>query len=197
MRRTCWRPRDRSRHRPPPGRFSVRIFAALGADTGRLAARVGFILRRLRLAAGALGGTGLRLPPGRGVSCSGRTRAVAGVRARRIRGGALGRRPTLVAFLLLSASGCFAFGVGSSVGLLATATLLMSFALLGTWGALYAFTPELYPTELRATGMGSAGAMARLGGLLAPTVLAPVIASGLALRSVHLPRCSCSPPFSR
>ncbi|MBY0255017.1 MAG: MFS transporter [Methylobacterium organophilum] len=92
-----------------------------------------------------------------------------------------GRRPTLVAFLLLSASGCFAFGVGSSVGLLATATLLMSFALLGTWGALYAFTPELYPTELRATGMGSAGAMARLGGLLAPTVLAPVIASGFGL----------------
>jgi MFS transporter, putative metabolite:H+ symporter len=92
-----------------------------------------------------------------------------------------GRRPTLVAFLLLSAIGCFTFGVGSSVGLLATATLLMSFALLGTWGALYAFTPELYPTELRATGMGSAGAMARLGGLLAPTVLAPVIASGFGL----------------
>ncbi len=27
VRRTCWRPRDRSRHRRPPGRFSVRIFA--------------------------------------------------------------------------------------------------------------------------------------------------------------------------
>jgi putative MFS transporter len=92
-----------------------------------------------------------------------------------------GRRPTLIAFLLLSALGCFAFGIGSSVGFLAAATLLMSFALLGTWGALYAFTPELYPTELRATGMGSAGAAARLGGLLAPSVLAPVIASGFGL----------------
>ncbi|TXN74644.1 MFS transporter [Methylobacterium sp. WL18] len=92
-----------------------------------------------------------------------------------------GRRPTLVAFLLLSAIGCFAFGLGSSVNLLATATLLMSFALLGTWGALYAFTPELFPTELRATGMGSAGAMARLGGLLSPTVFAPLIASSFSL----------------
>src|SRR5690606_40090016 len=36
---------------------------------------------------------------------------------------------------------------------------------------LYAFTPELYPTASRATGMGAAGAMARLGGLLAPSVL--------------------------
>lgn len=92
-----------------------------------------------------------------------------------------GRRPTLIAFLLLSASGCFAYGLGASVGLLAAATLLMSFALLGTWGALYAFTPELYPTQLRATGMGSAGAAARLGGLLAPTVLAPVVATGFGL----------------
>ncbi|MDH2313630.1 MFS transporter, partial [Methylobacterium brachiatum] len=92
-----------------------------------------------------------------------------------------GRRPTLIAFLLLSAFGCLAFGIGSSVGFLAAATLLMSFALLGTWGALYAFTPELYPTELRATGMGSAGAAARLGGLLAPSVLAPVLASGFDL----------------
>ena len=52
------------------------------------------------------------------------------------------------------------------------ALLAMSFALLGTWGALYAYTPELYPTELRATGMGVAGAMARVGGLLAPSAIA-------------------------
>ena len=52
----------------------------------------------------------------------------------------------------------------------------MSFALLGTWGALYAYTPELYPTAARASGMGAAGAMARLGGLLAPSLLSLLIA---------------------
>ena len=51
-------------------------------------------------------------------------------------------------------------------------------ALLGTWGALYAFTPELYPTRLRGTGMGTASAMARLGGILAPSLLAVVFARG-------------------
>jgi MFS transporter, putative metabolite:H+ symporter len=51
----------------------------------------------------------------------------------------------------------------------------MSFAFLGAWGALYAFTPEIYPTRLRATGMGLAGAMARLGGLLAPSALAGIM----------------------
>ncbi|WP_200840687.1 MFS transporter [Geminicoccus flavidas] len=90
----------------------------------------------------------------------------------------LGRRPTLIAFLGLSALGCFLFTVATTAGLIATSILLMSFALLGTWGALYAFTPELYPTRSRATGMGAAGAVARFGGLLAPTVMAPVMALG-------------------
>ncbi|NPD15590.1 MFS transporter [Xinfangfangia sp. D13-10-4-6] len=84
---------------------------------------------------------------------------------------ALGRRKTLVSFLILSAAACLLFTLSTTPILIATALMVMSFALLGTWGALYAFTPELYPTASRATGMGAAGAMARLGGLLAPSVL--------------------------
>ena len=84
---------------------------------------------------------------------------------------AWGRRPTLIAFLALSALGCALFVVASSPTLIAISLLVMSFALLGTWGSLYAFTPELYPTASRATGMGAAGAVARLGGLLGPSVL--------------------------
>jgi len=87
-----------------------------------------------------------------------------------------GRRPTLIGFLLLSAAGCALFVAASDAYLIGGSILLMSFALLGTWGALYAYTPELYPTELRGTGMGAAGAMARLGGLLAPSAVALVIA---------------------
>lgn len=92
-----------------------------------------------------------------------------------------GRRPTLQIFLLLSAIGCFMFTVSDSTPLIAGSLLLMSFALLGTWGALYAFTPELYPTGLRATGMGTASAVARVGGLLAPSMLGIVIAQGFAI----------------
>lgn len=94
-----------------------------------------------------------------------------------------GRKPTLIGFLLLSALGTLAYGLGQSVEIAVAATLLLSFSLLGTWGAIYAFTPELYPTTLRASGMGMAGAMARFGGLLAPSIVAPLMAAnfGLAL----------------
>ncbi|TNC68504.1 MFS transporter [Rubellimicrobium roseum] len=89
-----------------------------------------------------------------------------------------GRKPTLIGFLLLSAAACLLFVLAQSAPLIAASLLIMSFALLGTWGSLYAFTPEIYPTASRATGMGAASAMARLGGLLAPSALAVVVAQG-------------------
>ena len=92
-----------------------------------------------------------------------------------------GRKPTLQIFLLLSAAGCLMFITATGPWLVAAALLLMSFALLGTWGALYAYTPELYPTGLRGTGMGTASAVARVGGLLAPSLLGVVVARGFGL----------------
>ncbi|KAF1052731.1 MAG: putative niacin/nicotinamide transporter NaiP [Delftia tsuruhatensis] len=88
-----------------------------------------------------------------------------------------GRKPTLIGFLLLSAVGCMFYSLGSSPFVVIGSTLLMSFSLLGTWGALYAFTPEVYPTDLRASGMGMAGAVARFGGLFAPAIIAPIMAT--------------------
>ena len=92
----------------------------------------------------------------------------------------IGRRRTLLAFLVLSALGCFLFTEADSTTMVAASLLLMSFSLLGTWGAMYAYTPELYPTELRGTGMGTAGAMARIGGLLAPLAIPSIVAISFA-----------------
>ncbi|MGK9053825.1 MFS transporter [Neorhizobium sp. CSC1952] len=92
-----------------------------------------------------------------------------------------GRKPTLIGFCLLSALGCLLFVMAPFALLIGISLLVMSFALLGTWGALYAYTPELYPTTSRATGMGAAGAMARLGGLLAPSLVGYVVAQGFGL----------------
>ncbi|KRB50820.1 MFS transporter [Rhizobium sp. Root708] len=92
-----------------------------------------------------------------------------------------GRRPTLVAFSLLSAAGCLLFVAAANDLMVGASLLLMSFALLGTWGALYAYTPELYPTASRATGMGTAGAVARLGGLVAPSLMTLVVSEGLGI----------------
>jgi putative MFS transporter len=92
-----------------------------------------------------------------------------------------GRKPTLTGFCLLSSLGCLLFVIASGPILIGSSLLLMSFALLGTWGALYAYTPELYPTTSRATGMGAAGGMARLGGLIAPSAMVYIVSHGFAL----------------
>lgn len=102
----------------------------------------------------------------------------------------IGRRLTLILFLVASAAGCLTFIVAGHPLLIAAALLAMSFALLGTWGALYAYTPELYPTELRATGMGMAGAMARFGGLLAPP-RSPWSSAPASRRRSGCSRCCC------
>ena len=46
--------------------------------------------------------------------------------------------------------------------------MALSFFNLGAWGALYAVTPEVYPTPLRGTGTGSAAGFGRIASILAP-----------------------------
>lgn len=41
----------------------------------------------------------------------------------------------------------------------------------GTYAGIYAYTPEVYPTAFRATGMGVASAFGRIGGILAPSII--------------------------
>ena len=43
---------------------------------------------------------------------------------------------------------------------------------------MYAIGPELYPTEIRATGTGAGAAFGRVGSILAPLMVPPVLAFG-------------------
>ena len=96
-----------------------------------------------------------------------------------------GRKPTLAAYLVGGAIFSFVFAVAGTPLTFILSSMLLSFMLLGAWGALYVFTPELFPTEVRATGMGWASAMARLAGMVAPPIgiwlLDISLASGLAV----------------
>jgi putative MFS transporter len=89
-----------------------------------------------------------------------------------------GRKPTLVTYLLGSAAAAFLFGnSGTGTDTFIYAALL-SFFNLGAWGVLYSYSPELYPTSIRATGAGVAAAVGRIGGIIGPfltPVLVPVI----------------------
>ncbi|MFV2105464.1 MFS transporter [Micromonospora sp. LOL_015] len=48
---------------------------------------------------------------------------------------------------------------------------MLSFFMNGVYAAIYAYTPELYPTAIRARGMGTASAIGRLGGISAPILI--------------------------
>lgn len=94
-----------------------------------------------------------------------------------------GRRPTLATFLAGSAVSAVAFGLAGSVPQLLAAGMALSFCNLGAWGALYAVTPEVYPTRLRATGAGSAAAFGRLASIAAP-LLVPFLRPAIGLTGV-------------
>lgn len=79
-----------------------------------------------------------------------------------------GRRATLASFLLISAVAAIFFGQADSVSAILTWGMVLSAFNLGAWGALYAVTPEIYPTGLRATGSGSAAAFGRIASIIAP-----------------------------
>ena len=79
-----------------------------------------------------------------------------------------GRRRTLAVFLIGSALSAALFGVAGDASQVIGAGMLLSFFNLGAWGALYAVTPELYPTRIRATGAGWAAGIGRIAAILAP-----------------------------
>jgi MFS transporter, putative metabolite:H+ symporter len=84
---------------------------------------------------------------------------------------ALGRKPTLIATLLGAAISSYFYGGATDQTQLIVAGLCMQFCAFGMWSALYAYTPELYPTHVRATGTGFASAVGRIGSLIGPSVI--------------------------
>jgi putative MFS transporter len=52
--------------------------------------------------------------------------------------------------------------------------MLLSFFNLGAWGALYAITPEIYPTSLRGTGAGWAAGFGRVASIVTTLATIPL-----------------------
>lgn len=98
-----------------------------------------------------------------------------------------GRRPTLAAFLAGSALGAALFALvgsqtisianGQHILLIASGCVL-SFFNLGAWGALYAVSPEMYPTSIRGSGVGAAAAFGRIASIIAPLMVPVLLTAG-------------------
>ena len=89
-----------------------------------------------------------------------------------------GRRVTLAAFLVGSGISAALFGAAGSAATILASGIALSFFNLGAWGALYAVTPEVYPTALRATGSGWAAGFGRIASILAPLSVPPLREAG-------------------
>ncbi len=89
-----------------------------------------------------------------------------------------GRRLTLSVFLAGSAVSAIFFGTAATEPTVIATGMALSFFNLGAWGALYAVTPEMYPTSLRATGSGWAAGIGRLASIVAPLTVPLLLAAG-------------------
>ncbi|MCZ8541190.1 MFS transporter, putative metabolite:H+ symporter [Paenisporosarcina quisquiliarum] len=89
-----------------------------------------------------------------------------------------GRKFVLVTYLLGTAASAFVFGSAETTTLLIVSGILLSFFNLGAWGALYAYSPEQYPTVIRATGSGMAASVGRIGGILGPLLVGTLVMRG-------------------
>ncbi len=89
-----------------------------------------------------------------------------------------GRRATLATFLLGSALAAGAFGLADTATTIIVVGMCLSFFNLGAWGALYAVSPEIYPTAIRGAGTGAAAAFGRIASIIAPLSVPYLLGAG-------------------
>ncbi|MFE5318860.1 MFS transporter [Paenibacillus sp. NPDC056579] len=97
-----------------------------------------------------------------------------------------GRKFVLVTYLLLTAVSAIWFGTASTDSMLIAAGISLSFFNLGAWGGMYAYTPELYPTSVRSTGVGLAASFGRIGGIIGPFLVGMLVAWGTPVTSIFI-----------
>lgn len=96
----------------------------------------------------------------------------------------VGRRWVLAVYLLGTLVSAYFFGMAESGAQLLLYGSLLSFFNLGAWGALYAYTPEQYPTRIRTTGAGVAAAIGRIGGIFGPLMVGYLVSAGVPIGGI-------------
>ncbi|MDP9897324.1 putative MFS transporter [Variovorax boronicumulans] len=83
----------------------------------------------------------------------------------------IGRQATIVSYMLLGGLCALGLAFTHSDAQIMAAGVLLSFFMNGTYAGVYAYTPEVFPTQVRATGSGLASAIGRIGGITAPILV--------------------------
>ena len=80
----------------------------------------------------------------------------------------IGRRNLFVIFMLMTAISCLAIIPSKSEWMKVSFALLGKFGVSSSWNVMSIHGPELFPTILRNTGIGSSSVVGRIGSLSAP-----------------------------
>ena len=101
----------------------------------------------------------------------------------------IGRKFVLIVYLIGTGLSAYFFGTSESLSVLLAAGMFLSFFNLGAWGALYAYTPEQYPTIIRGTGSGMAASFGRIGGIFGPLLIPYLEAKHVSIMSIFTIFC--------
>ncbi|MCO1574423.1 MFS transporter [Crossiella sp. SN42] len=83
----------------------------------------------------------------------------------------LDRKNTIALYLAGAAASAYWLSQLSDPVAITVAGAVLSFFLNGTYAGVYSYTPEVFPTWIRATGMGLSSAVGRVGSILAPLII--------------------------
>lgn len=100
-----------------------------------------------------------------------------------------GRKWVLIVYLFGTAVFAYFFGYASTLPMVLTSGILLSFFNLGAWGALYAYSPEQYPAVVRGTGTGMAAAFGRIGGIFGPLLVGYLLVQKVSIGAIFTIFC--------
>ncbi len=83
----------------------------------------------------------------------------------------IGRQATIASYMILGGISAIGLAIAGTDQTVMLAGICLSFFMNGTYAGVYAYTPELFPTEVRATGMGTASSVGRIGAIVSPILV--------------------------
>lgn len=83
----------------------------------------------------------------------------------------IGRQATIATYMVLGGASALGLALTHSGSGILMCGFLLSFFMNGTYAGVYAYTPEVFPTDVRTTGVGLASSIGRLGAIAAPILV--------------------------
>jgi putative MFS transporter len=89
-----------------------------------------------------------------------------------------GRRSTIVGYMVFAALSAIGLAFSETNMQMLVGSISLSFFMNGVNAGEYAYTPEVFPTNVRATGMGTASAIGRIGAISSPILVGYIFPIG-------------------